>query len=194
MAVAGYGDGKPHLVRASYMQSLVAELANGPRGAEVMVAIAPQAARIMSLVGVGLVAVDDVNTILGIVGQQFGQDIVVDASRRQMAGMRESPLMRSVFQAVVRLSGLTPHAIFKVAPRARDAIVSGAGSLNVMQLGDRQLRLELRGFPPAAVHVNIPHFRGLWLGVLDVCNVVGTVTAAVVDDEHGDVDFTVGWS
>lgn len=183
-----------HLVRASYMQALVAEFASGPRGDEVMAAIAPHAARIKALVGVGLVPVDDVNAILEIVGRQFGEDIIIDASRRQMVGMRDAPLMRSVFQAVVRLSGLTPHAIFRVAPRARDAIISGAGTLNVVRLSDTQVRLELRGFPPVSVRANIPHFRGLWLGVLDACSTVGTSTAEVVDATHADVDFTITWS
>jgi hypothetical protein len=182
-----------HRMRASYAQSIVAELVQGPRGHEVMTAIAPEAARINALVGVTLMPADDIDAVFRIVIEKFGEDLVVQASRHHMARLRDSPLMRSLIDAVLRISGLTPHAIFKVAPRARDSVVSGVGTLAAVRLGDRQARLELRGFPPHSVALHVVHLRGSWLGILDQCGVTGTVTATMVDASRGDVDFDIDW-
>ncbi len=175
------------------MQSMVAEFARGPRGEEAMAAIAPQAARINALMGVSLVPADDVDELLQILIDRFGEDYVVEASRHHMVRLRDSALMRSLIDAVLRISGMTPHAIFKVAPRARASVVVNAGTLNAVRVGDRQVRLELRGFPPTSLLPNAVHLRGSWLGILDACNVVGTVTTRVVDRSRGDVDFEVDW-
>lgn len=182
-----------HLIRASYMQSMVAEFARAPRGDEMIAAIAPQAARINALMGVSLVPADDVDHLLRILIERFGEDAVVQASRQHMVRLRDSALMRSLIDAVLRISGLTPHAIFKIVPRARDSVVAHAGTLSAVRVGDQQARLELRGFPPASVMDHAVHLRGSWLGILDACGLVGTVTTRVVDVTKGDIDFDVDW-
>ncbi len=183
-----------HRIRASYMQTLVEELISGPKREQIAAAAAPLTARINAHMGVSLVSFDDLDVVLRIVIDLCGEDRVIEATRRHTTRLRDSSLLRSLIDAVVRLSGLTPHAMFKVLPRARESLVSEAGTVSSVRVGDNQVRLELRGFPARSVAVNTPHFCGSWLGVLDGCGVAGTVKPRLISAEHGDVDFDIAWT
>lgn len=181
-------------IRASYPKSVLDEVRRDARGADIVASAGSAVVdRIVNEVGVGLVASDDYDALMRAIVAVGGEDLLSVISRRHMIRFRDSPLVRPLIDAVVRLTGMTPHTIFRIAPRARANIVADGGTLDVVREGDQRARLKLRDFPPGSLHLTTIHLAGGWLGVLDVCNVKGGCDIAIVDKDKGDADFVVAW-
>lgn len=183
----------PYRIRASYVKTVLDELCKGPERQALLDALGPTAARITSEMKVSLVSSDDYDVLLSAAMRIGGEALILNTSRRHMVRLRDAPMMRPLVDAVVRLWGLTPHAIFKIAPRARDTVVSDAGTLHYVRVADTEARLELRGFPSTALLASTTHLRGAWLGVLDYCSVHGDIERVILDAARGDVDFHIHW-
>ena len=183
----------PYRIRASYAKGVLDELRRTPHGGRIMAGLGDIAHRIDAHVGTSLIPGEDIDQVVAVAFDVGGEMCLIDASRRHMLRFRDTPMMRPLIDAVVRLSGMTPHAIFRIAPRARAAVVTDAGTLEYFRVADTEARLELRGLPGNAVAPNAIHMRGGWLGILDACHVQGTVSADV-DVPRGNIDFAIRWT
>lgn len=123
-----------------------------------------------------------------------GDDALVAISRRHAVRIRKNPLLRNALDAMVRIFGLSPQMVFKLAPRARGSVVQGGGTLTWEKLSETSCQLLIRGFHPDEFHVALVNARGTWLGVLDLCGVDGDVSIDNADVGRGDVDFVARWS
>jgi hypothetical protein len=184
----------PYRIRASYAKGVLDALRRTPHGGRIVAALGDTAHRIDGHIGTSLIPGEDIDQVVAVALEVGGEACLTEASRQHMVGFRDTPLMRPLVDAVVRLSGMTPHAILRIVPRARATLVTDAGTLEYFRLGNTEARLEVRGLPGKAVPQNAIHLRGGWLGVLDVCHVQGTVSADVVDVTRGNIDFAIRWT
>lgn len=182
-------------IRASYPKSMLDECRRDAKGKDIVAAVgADVVARIDGEVSVGLVDSGDYDVLMRAIVAVGGEELLTEISRRHMVRFRDSPIVRPLIDAVVRLTGLTPHTIFRIAPRARANVVADGGTLETFREGDKQARLALRGFPGHQLPLTVVHLRGGWLGILDVCKVDGACDVVVTDHDAADADFVIRWS
>jgi len=111
-------------------------------------------------------------TILASVGEEETRRWSSAALRRTL----DSSMFKPLFDTAVRLFGLSPSSLFKMAPQGWKTTFRGAGEMTVQPEGPTALTVDLVGLPdemrdPAFVFTIGMSFHAL----LDACKVTGLV-------------------
>lgn len=111
--------------------------------------------------------------------------------------LHRNPSFQSAIEAVIRISGLSPHAMLRFAPRGRAAIVYDSGELTYEHVSNRCAALQLRGFPASTYRTGttLLLLSGTWLGILDLTGAGATAELSLeaVDLEQGHTRFVLRW-
>ncbi len=108
----------------------------------------------------------------------------------------KNPAFQFAMEAMIRISGMTPHTLLRLAPRAREAVVRNAGKLTYRNVGDRAVRLRMVGFPPSTWRLGSTALMlaGNWEGIIDAAGATPSVLIDELDLEGGSCVFDIQWS
>ena len=115
--------------------------------------------------------------------------------RAHIQGYLDSALLAGLVGTARKLFGLSPVAIYKVAPRGYGMTYRGAGQGEVEVVG-KTATLRFSGIPAALLEDEvwaIGHVGTFW-GVLDVFNLNGTAEMTERSPERGRFTIQVKWS
>ncbi len=137
------------------------------------------------------------NALTETIRAQLGDTESQQLYRRLGRRVLDNPNFQSFIEATIRLLGMSPHTILKVAPRARESVVLDSGSLRYERVDTRCARLHLRDFPATtyATGTTVILLSGTWLGLLDVAGAGSTakVSNEQVDLYAGHTTFVLTW-
>jgi hypothetical protein len=137
------------------------------------------------------------NAVIDAARAELGDASFQALFRRLGRRLMRAPLFQAAAEAIIRISGLTPHTLLKAAPRARDAVVADSGTLSYERTGERGARLVLRDFPPSTFRsgATVLLLSGTWLGLVDVAGheASAALTLTDVDLERGRATFVLRW-
>ncbi len=109
----------------------------------------------------------------------------------------KTPLFQAALEAMIRISGLSPHSLLKFAPRGRESIVRDSGELTYTCVDERCAHLTMRDFPASTYRTGTTALLvgSTLLGLVDVANHAGTASLSLrdVDLERGRTTFVLRW-
>lgn len=186
MSPASQTPGRPSpLMRASYLQSNVESL--GRLGARTEADIRRRAVR----------AVEEIERALrtawlplqldieltDAIEQLAGRDATRELARHAIAVSAEGPLLRPFLRAL-KAVGLTPHAGFKVAPKAWRSVYRFCGELEVERDDDRAVTLTQHDAPEAILYSEA-YQVGIAGALEGVVLLTGGAAPSVEPEAHG---------
>jgi hypothetical protein len=137
------------------------------------------------------------NAVIDATRAELGDEAFRALFRRMGRRLIKTPLFQALIEAVIRISGLSPHTLLKAVPRARDAAVAESGTLTYERAGDRCARLFLRDFPPSTFRsgATVLLLSGTWLGLVDIAGHEATAQLDLEDVnlERGRATFVLRW-
>lgn len=137
------------------------------------------------------------NAVIDAARAELGDESFRALFRRMGRRLLRVPLFQAAAEAIIRVSGLTPHTLLKAAPRARDAVVADSGTLTYERVGERGARLSLCDFPPSTFRsgATVILLSGTWLGLVDIAGHQATagLTLEGVDLDRGRATFVLTW-
>jgi hypothetical protein len=105
------------------------------------------------------------------------------------------PLWSGLMQTVVKLLGLTPHAVFKNLPRARGSLVRSGGALSYARVDDNSARMTMDDLPQELLDSGIAGLTmsGVYEGLLAFIGRQGTAALELEDARARRVIHLVRW-
>jgi hypothetical protein len=194
-----YADQVPPETRARFAQSIVEEVLGLPEATCQAIRQRTGAAwrRIEEAQSVAWLDEATYNALTESIRAELGDGETQCLYRRVGRRILANPNLQSFFESVIRLSRMSPHALLKMAPRARDMVVRASGILTYEWGGPCLARLHLRDFPPStfASGTTVCLLAGTWLGLLDAAGVGGSAQVAnqATDLAAGRTTFVLTW-
>jgi hypothetical protein len=137
------------------------------------------------------------NSLTEAIRAELGDMPTQQLYRRVGRRVLSNPNFQSFIESAIRLFGLSPHTLLKVAPRARASVVNYSGTMTYQWVSERCARLHLRDFPAStfASGTTIILLSGTWLGLLDAAGVASSARVATenVDLRAGHTTFVLTW-
>jgi hypothetical protein len=185
--------------KASFAQSIQQELvAAQPRHAASVKATMGEAwNRIEKALAVDWLEEATYNALTEATRRALGDEEFQAFFRLHTRRVVRSPGFQSAIEMILRLCGVSPHAILKFAPRARESVVRDCGVLTYQMAGERCAHLLLRGFPTSTYRTGttLLLLSGTWLGLVDLTGAGASVvlTTQEIDLVRGDTRFILRW-
>jgi hypothetical protein len=190
----------PPECKGSYARSLLAavDTLGGSTAAAIRHATPPEAiARIESAVATEWIPFEHYQAVAEAVRKELG-----DAQNRRFwhkvtARNFASPLLHHLIEGAVRVFGMSPAGLLKIAPRGRDLMVRGCGTLTFTNGSElRSGVLVLDHFPPSlfATGTTLEIVGATFEGFFEIAHTRGTVTVTEQDPTRARAVFLVRWA
>ncbi|MDP2339985.1 MAG: hypothetical protein Q8O67_03420 [Deltaproteobacteria bacterium] len=185
--------------RASYAKGVLDEVAHldaAPRAAIRASAGPSSIRRIEDAVNTEWIEAEAFDGLTEAIRKVLGDDGTRRLFRQLGRKLARAPALQSAIDALVRTFGLNPHTLLKFAPKGRAAMVLDSGSVTYTKKGAKVVDLVLEGYPASTFRngTTTVLLAGTWEGILDLCQVEGTVVIAAEDLELGNATWTISWS
>ncbi|MDP2345306.1 MAG: hypothetical protein Q8O67_30460 [Deltaproteobacteria bacterium] len=173
--------------KARYAQNVLEELERtvpGPRHKRIIEGVDPKfLAHVRAATPVENVEGKHLLELFRAMRTELGDDGYVSWWRDFTLQLVRIPLLTGLLHGVVRVLGLTPHAVFKNLPRARGSLVRAGGTMTYERVDDVAARLTLSGYPRELMTSGIAGITmsGLYEGLLSFANAKGKAT---IDEEN----------
>ena len=135
--------------------------------------------RIVHATRVDWLPVETYLELLSAIQPHAGDDGLRRWARAAVGRSIATSFFKPLVETAIRLFGVSPASIFKVAPQAWQQAFRGGGDLVVLGLGPGTCRVGLRDLPPHLGNRNfLVSIEGALEAPLDVCKVEGQVRLA----------------
>ncbi len=116
--------------------------------------------------------------------------------RRVGRTLAKNPFFKVGLDAVIRLSGMSPHPLVRFATHARALVVRNAGQLTYRRESETCAVLTMVDFPPSTWQSGTTAIMlaGTWEGVVDLAGKEPLVDIEDLDLAGGACRFRVAWS
>lgn len=185
--------------RASYAHSIMDAVAKLPpvQAEAIKVRTGPSWLRIEQAPKVAWLDEATYNALTEAVRAELGDPETLALFRAVGRRVVSSPSLQAMYEAAMRLFGMSPHSVLKIVPRARQSVVRNSGTLVYERVDTRCARLRLTDFPSSTFRLGttVIILTGTLLGCLDTLGVSeqGRVVARDVDLLAGAANFEVSW-
>lgn len=107
----------------------------------------------------------------------------------------ETPLLKSLVDAVLRLQGRDPTVILQWVSKGFDLMFKDAGTWRVVECEEGSASMEVRGLPPTALHdrVWLESVSSSLTALFSLSDVRGVTTIRSVEPQAGRVVFRLRW-
>lgn len=126
--------------------------------------------------------------------EELGEAQASEYFRRFFAKHRNAPILRTVIDGAIRVFGLSPNSVLRVAPRTWDLVFRDHCTIEWSRQGDSAARVVLRDAAPELLEwpSYALAFRAFFYGILDIASAEGEVTQAV-DLEAASITYELRW-
>ena len=186
--------------KARYVQNVLEQLERtvpAPKHRAILARADPQfLARVLAATPVENVEGKPLVELFQSMRTELGDDGYVAWWRDFTLHLVRIPLLTGLLQGVVRVIGLTPHAVFKNLPRARGSLVRHGGTMSYERVDDVAARLTLTGYPRAVMESGVAGITmsGLYEGLLSFSNATGRASIEDEDVDVGRLVHVVRWT
>ncbi len=137
------------------------------------------------------------NALTEAIRSQLGDAETIKLYRALGRRILSNPNIQSFIESVIRLFGMSPHALLKATPRGRDSLVRDSGTLIYEYVSQHSAKLHLRNFPVSTFKTGttVVLLSGTFLGLLDAAGVSRSakLETAQVDLRSGHATFILSW-
>jgi hypothetical protein len=125
----------------------------------------------------------------------LGDKAAQEWGRETMLHVIQLPWVRSIRDAAVRIFGLTPHGLYRFAPKMWDAVYRNSGSLVHIQRGSTAATIVLEDIPRTmlSAHGHLITVGGAVSAALDFCKVRGEIWLRPVTSADRRSTYDIVW-
>ncbi len=133
--------------------------------------------------------------ILEQVDERLGRQAYLDLCRTHFARTLETPLVRPIFDAAVRLFGVGPKGVFKMFRRSWSMMSSNTGEIELVSVEPENVDIVITKLPVEERRSDlfIEGFAATFMGVLDVFNLEGNIEMVEFDEKAARARYTGHW-
>jgi hypothetical protein len=185
--------------KARYVQNVLEELERVLPGEKVQAILARAdqgfLAHVRRATPVENVAGKPLVELFGVMRAELGDERYIAWWRDYTLQLVRIPLLKSLTHGIIKVLGLTPHAIFKNLPRARGSLVRFGGSITYEHVDDTSARMSMLDYPKELLASGIAGItmRGVYEGVLSFAGHSGSAVVVSEDADTGTVVHLVKW-
>ena len=185
--------------KATFAQTIqAAVLALSPAAAQAIVQrTGPAWSRIAQSPSVSWLDEATYNALTEAIRTQLGAAGMQALFRQVGSRLAKNPGLQTLLESALRMLGVSPHSLLKIAPRGRDSVVRDAGQLQYRYIDARRALLVLRGFPVSTYRTGTTAIllSGTWLGLVDMARHGASARVALeaVDLDAGNTPFVITW-
>jgi len=184
--------------RISYMHDLLTEVRQlPPQQADALIAAhADDWARLEKDYGGAWVDQDVFFPMFETLRRELGDDDFRELFRRLSGRLVKAPFLQALVESVIRISGLRPHTLLKVAPKARQGLVKNYGVLRYHRVGVDHAELRMTDAPASCWSTGTTALLlvGSMEGLIDLCNQEPIVSLTEFDGQAGSGVIDARWA